>query len=107
MTSPAVLRLTAGGAHSREELGGKAWSIQRMLTLGIPVPPAFVLTTGVCRAYQAGGLPPRIWDDTCAAMRELERATGRSFGTGPSPLLVSVRSGAATSMPGMLSLIHI
>ncbi len=76
-----------------------------MSALGIPVPPAFVITTEVCRRMHSAGasrLPDEVWDSVPAAVTELESATGRRFGAGPRPLLVSVRSGAATSMPGMM-----
>lgn len=99
----SVAALSADGVLEREEIGGKAWSIQRMLGLGIPVPPAFVVTTDVCRAYhQAGGvLDDRVWTDVVAALAGIEQAVGRTFG-GDRPLLVSVRSGASNSMPGMM-----
>ncbi|AFC53194.1 pyruvate, phosphate dikinase [Mycobacterium paraintracellulare] len=113
MTPPAetatsrVQFLVEGGELTREEVGGKAWSVQHMLSLGIPVPPAFVLTTAVCREYHHGGrvLPPGVLDEVRAAMEELERRTGRRFASAERPLLVSVRSGAATSMPGMMDTI--
>lgn len=99
----SVVPLVAGGCHDREEIGGKAWSIQQMLGLGIPVPPAFVVGTEVCRAYHAAGrvLDDRVWQDVVAAVAGIEEAVGRRFG-GDRPLLVSVRSGAASSMPGMM-----
>lgn len=107
MTAPAgssILVLDGSTTAERDVLGGKAWSIQRMRALGIPVPPAFVLTTEICRRYHAADrtLPAGIWDGIPSAMAELESATGRRFGVGRRPLLVSVRSGAATSMPGMM-----
>lgn len=75
-----------------------------MRSLDIPVPPAFVLTTEVCaRFYDAGGtVPADVLDALPTAMAGLEKATGRTFGSGERPLLVSVRSGAAISMPGMM-----
>ncbi|NKY31465.1 pyruvate, phosphate dikinase [Nocardia speluncae] len=101
---PPVLLLGSAITAGPELLGGKAWSLQRMAVLGIPVPPAFVLTTEVCRRMHSAGesLPPEVWDAVPAAVAELETATGRRFGAGPRPLLLSVRSGAATSMPGMM-----
>ena len=103
----AVVALTGAVALGREELGGKAWSITEMLRHGIPVPPAFALTTDECgRYYEAGRTVPR---DVLAAlpdaMARLEAQTGRTFGGGERPLLVSVRSGAPTSMPGMMDTI--
>jgi pyruvate,orthophosphate dikinase len=89
---------------SREEIGGKAWSVARMRRLGLPCPPAFVLPTRVCREYDPAGreLPPHVEDALRAGVAHLEAATGRRFGGREHPLLVSVRSGAAVSMPGMM-----
>lgn len=88
----------------RALLGGKAWGLQRMLALGVPVPPAFVVTTEACLRSRAsgGGVPQDVRDALPAALAGLEEATGRTYGGGPHPLLVSVRSGAAVSMPGMM-----
>jgi pyruvate,orthophosphate dikinase len=102
-----VLALDGDTGAGRELLGGKAASIEAMRAMGIPVPPAFVLTTAVCRRFDdpedgAGAVPADVWAQLPGAMAELERATGRTFGAGASPLLVSVRSGAAVSMPGMM-----
>ncbi|MGW4124655.1 pyruvate, phosphate dikinase [Nocardia sp. NPDC004711] len=103
-THPSVVQLEGLAGLDRNVVGGKAWSIDRMLALGIPVPPAFVLTTDVCRDYYANGrrVDDSVWDAIPAAMTELELITGRHFGAPARPLLVSVRSGAATSMPGMM-----
>ncbi|OBH11046.1 pyruvate, phosphate dikinase [Mycobacterium sp. E1747] len=102
-----VQPLVKGGLLTRDQVGGKAWSIQHMVSLGIPVPPAFVVTTAVCREYHASGrvLPTGVLDEVTTAMRDLERRTGRNFAADDRPLLVSVRSGAATSMPGMMDTI--
>ena len=99
----SVVPLSATGLHTRDEIGGKAWSIQRMLGLGIPVPPAFVVPISVCRSYHAAGrtLDDDVWQEVVAAVAGLEEIVGRQFG-GPQPLLVSVRSGASNSMPGMM-----
>ena len=87
----------------REQIGGKAWSVARMQSLGLPVPPAFVITTDACRAYlEAGQVPDGLDDDIDTAVAWLEQQTGRTLGHGARPLLVSVRSGAAVSMPGMM-----
>ncbi|MCV7221685.1 pyruvate, phosphate dikinase [Mycolicibacterium elephantis] len=110
MSAPAhsvtrrVQPLHVHGDLPRELIGGKAWSIQRMLSLGIPVPPAFVLTTDVCREYHRAGrnLPVELDAEVRSAMAELERRSGRAFRQATKPLLVSVRSGAAISMPGMM-----
>ncbi|MCG5433962.1 pyruvate, phosphate dikinase [Mycobacterium sp. MYCO198283] len=100
----AVVLLSGHGALDRELVGGKAYGIDVMAHHGLPVPPAFCLTTEVCRRFFAD--PRRtldaLWADVRAALGWLEHRTGRTFGSGPRPLLVSVRSGAAHSMPGML-----
>jgi pyruvate,orthophosphate dikinase len=100
----AVLALQGDLDAGREVLGGKAWSITEMLRHGIPVPPAFALTTEECgRYYEAGcAVPADVLGALPEAMARLEHETGRTFGTGEKPLLVSVRSGAPTSMPGMM-----
>ncbi|KJF18666.1 pyruvate, phosphate dikinase [Acidithrix ferrooxidans] len=89
---------------SKNDIGGKAWSIAHMAALGIRVPPAFVLPTSTCWAYLNGGMT--LSEDSKRALREgiayLEESLHRTFGLGPSPLLVSVRSGAPVSMPGMM-----
>jgi pyruvate, orthophosphate dikinase len=98
-----VVRLDGGALPEKSLIGGKAWSVAHMMSLGLPVPPAFVVTTQACRAFLADGvLPEGLEDEIAAAIADLERRTGRSFGNGPKPLLVSVRSGAPISMPGMM-----
>jgi pyruvate, orthophosphate dikinase len=93
----------AAGA-SPEEMGFKAYNLARMAAIGMPVPPAFVLSTAFCRDYYAakGALPKDFADLLRANLREVERMSGLVFGGERRPLLVSVRSGAAVSMPGML-----
>ncbi len=93
----------AAGA-SPEEMGFKAYNLARMAAIGMPVPSAFVLSTAFCRDYYAakGALPDGFRDLLRGNLRELERLSGLSFGGERRPLLVSVRSGAAVSMPGML-----
>lgn len=102
-----VVALTADLDADRTILGGKAWSITEMLRHGIPVPPAFALTTDECgRYFSAGGaIPTDVTACLPEAMARLERETGRTFGGGARPLLVSVRSGSPTSMPGMMDTI--
>ncbi|WLP88531.1 pyruvate, phosphate dikinase [Gordonia sp. NB41Y] len=104
MTTSPVLALDGTAPADRELLGGKAYSVNRMRSLGLPVPPAFAITTPVCaRFHEAGGtLPAEVWEGVVAALHVLEEQTGKTFGKGPFPLLVSVRSGAAQSMPGMM-----
>ncbi len=97
-----LLALDGSALPSRELIGGKAWSVARMLSLGLPVPPAVVITTYACSAYlETGGVPAELATEMDGANTWLEQATGRQFG-GAKPLLVSVRSGAAISMPGMM-----
>ncbi len=93
-----------GNARMNDELGGKGANLCEMARLGLPVPPGFTIGTGVCRAYWEGNetLPSDLWPEVRRAMRRVERSLGRSFGAGPKPLLVSIRSGAAVSMPGMM-----
>ena len=100
----ALLLLKGELTEDRDVLGGKAWSITEMLRQGIPVPPAFTITTEECgRYYEAGKqIPADILGQLQGAMAHLEQATGNTFGGGSSPLLVSVRSGAPVSMPGMM-----
>src|SRR3954468_8088280 len=73
--------------------------------LGLPVPPGFVITTAACRAYLAGGWPEGLDDEIREHMRQIEARVGRRFGNPADPLLVSVRSGAPVSMPGMMDTI--
>ncbi|GAB3459833.1 pyruvate, phosphate dikinase [Actinophytocola sediminis] len=88
-------------------VGGKAAGIARMISSGFPVPPAFALSTSVCREFLVAGdsVLDAEWARIRAGMRHLERQTGKAFGSVDAPLLVSVRSGAATSMPGMMDTI--
>lgn len=101
--SPVVL-LDGALTPERELIGGKAWSLARMLRLGLRVPPAFVLPVLECRRYLSadGALEDDVTTAVRAGIADLERRTGRRFGDPSSPLLVSVRSGAAVSMPGMM-----
>lgn len=98
-----TIGLNGEGAPARELIGGKAWSVARMQELGLKVPPAFVVTTRACAAFLAGhATPSGLEGEIAAAVGWLEERTGRRFGVGPRPLLVSVRSGAPVSMPGMM-----
>ena len=91
------------GLPDRELIGGKAWSVARMRSLGFQVPPAFVVTTRACTAFfEAGAFPEGLEHELAAGISWLEAQSGRRFGMGPNPLLVSVRSGAPISMPGMM-----
>src|SRR3954471_9468506 len=91
---------SAGG---RELLGGKGIGLAEMTQLGVPVPAGFTITTDACRAYlREGGLPEGLEEEVAAHVTRLEERTGKRFGDPADPLLVSVRSGAAVSMPGMM-----
>jgi len=85
-------------------LGGKGANLGEMNRLGVPVPPGFTITTDACNAYLAGGggFPPELWEQALAALRSMEEKTGKRFGDPENPLLVSCRSGAKFSMPGMM-----
>jgi len=93
-----------GDATMRELLGGKGAGLAEMTNAGLPVPPGFTITTEACNDYFAAGekLPDGLWDDVLEAVRQVERQTGKGFGDSANPLLVSVRSGAKFSMPGMM-----
>jgi pyruvate,orthophosphate dikinase len=97
---------TEGGREMKELLGGKGAGLAEMARIGVPVPPGFTLTTEVCRHYlRTGRYPDTLERDVDDALRRLEAATGKTFGGSETPLLVSVRSGAAVSMPGMMETI--
>ncbi|WP_328702230.1 pyruvate, phosphate dikinase [Alicyclobacillus suci] len=85
-------------------LGGKGASLAEMTRAGLPVPPGFVITTRACHAFRehGGALLPDMVDEIAQEIRKLERVTGKGFGAADNPLLVSVRSGAPISMPGMM-----
>ncbi|WP_067568857.1 pyruvate, phosphate dikinase [Nocardia acidivorans] len=98
-----VVELDGACELSRQRIGGKAWSINHMRALGLPVPPAFVITTAGWADYtRRGAIAAEIWAQVRAGVAMIERGTGRRFGSADKPLLVSVRSGAAISMPGMM-----
>jgi len=101
---PEVVVLDGTCPLTPEDIGGKAWSVNRMRALGLPVPPAIVITTQACRAYYANGrvVTDSLWTEIAGHLSVLEDGTGRRFGAPQRPLLVSVRSGAAHSMPGMM-----
>ena len=88
-------------------LGGKGYGLVEMTAQGLPVPPGFVITTQVCREYYSSGglVPGGLFDEVRGKVAELEAATGKKFGGTENPLLVSVRSGAPYSMPGMMDTI--
>jgi len=95
-----------GTAAMKEVLGGKGAGLAEMTNLGIPVPPGFTIAATVCPTYlEMQQFPPRLRPQVEAALQRLETATGKQFGGADNPLLVSVRSGAALSMPGMMETI--
>jgi len=93
-----------GKADMKNLLGGKGANLAEMCSLGLPVPPGFTITTEVCVAYYAGGkkLPESLSAQVEDALAHVEKKAGAKFGDGVNPLLVSVRSGARASMPGMM-----
>src|SRR6187397_3323109 len=93
-----------GDATMRDLLGGKGAGLAEMTKAGLPTPPGFTITTEACNDYFAAGeqLPDGLWADVLEAVSEVERRTGKGFGEPANPLLVSVRSGAKFSMPGMM-----
>ncbi|HZB34790.1 MAG TPA: PEP/pyruvate-binding domain-containing protein, partial [Gaiellaceae bacterium] len=95
---------TDGG---RELLGGKGIGLAEMTQLGVPVPAGFTITTDACRAYMASGgqMPDGLEAEIDEHLARLEEKAGKRFGDPGDPLLVSVRSGAAVSMPGMMDTI--
>ena len=93
-----------GRADMRNLLGGKGAGLAEMANLGLPVPPGFTITTAVCTHYYENGnaYPKNLQEQVRAALAQVGRITGKTFGDGDNPLLVSVRSGARASMPGMM-----
>jgi pyruvate,orthophosphate dikinase len=103
-----VFSFEEGDGKNKGLLGGKGANLCEMTQIGLPVPPGFVITTEACLAYldqKNKGLQPGLMDQVKGAMADLEKKTGKGFGDPGRPLLVSVRSGAAMSMPGMMDTI--
>ena len=98
---------TDGKNVGKELLGGKGANLAVMTSIGLPVPPGFTITAAVCQEYYANGekLPTALLDDIHKTVAVLEKELGKKFGDNKNPLLVSVRSGAAISMPGMMNTI--
>ena len=98
-----VYDFSEGGKDEKDLLGGKGANLAEMTRLGLPVPPGFTVTTEACRRYLADGrVPPELRVQVTRALRALEDSIGRQLGDPEDPLLVSVRSGAKFSMPGMM-----
>ena len=93
-----------GNGTMKDLLGGKGAGLAEMTNAGLPTPQGFTITTEACNDYFSAGkqLPAGLWDDVLAAVKVVERQTGKGFGDPKNPLLVSVRSGAKFSMPGMM-----
>ncbi len=93
-----------GDATMRDTLGGKGAGLSEMTNAGLPVPPGFTISTDACNAYYSAGknFPVGMWQQAMDALREVETKSGKRFGDPANPLLVSVRSGAKFSMPGMM-----
>jgi pyruvate, orthophosphate dikinase len=93
-----------GTTKMKDLLGGKGANLAEMTNAGLPVPPGFTITTEACNAYYSSGekFPEGMWEQALAALAQIEAAAGKKFGGGDNPLLVSVRSGAKFSMPGMM-----
>jgi pyruvate,orthophosphate dikinase len=107
MGTQYVYDFSEGGGLGRELLGGKGVGLAEMTAIGLPVPAGFTVTTEGCREYMrlAGTPPDGLDEEITAAVTRLEERTGKRFGDPADPLLVSVRSGAAVSMPGMMDTI--
>jgi len=104
MTKKWVYLFSEGNKDMRDLLGGKGAGVAEMTNAGLPVPPGFTITTEACNAYFEAGrkFPPGMWDQVLEALKAVEQQTGKKFGDPRNPLLVSVRSGAKFSMPGMM-----
>ncbi len=104
MTEKYVYLFHEGHKDQKDLLGGKGANLAEMTNLGLPVPPGFTITTVACNAYTQAGmqLPDGLMDQVRAALATVEQAAGKKLGDAAAPLLVSVRSGAKFSMPGMM-----
>ena len=107
MTEKRVWLFREGNANMRNLLGGKGANLAEMTNLGLPVPPGLTITTETCMDYINHGnkMPEGLMDEVKAALKEVEQQAGKKFGDATNPLLVSVRSGARLSMPGMMETI--
>ena len=99
-----VYLFSEGNANMRDLLGGKGAGVAEMTNAGLPVPPGFTITTQACNAYYDSGkqFPQGMWEQVLEGVKIIEQQTGKGFGNQENPLLVSVRSGAKFSMPGMM-----
>ena len=105
-TQKFIYAFEEGDGKNKMLLGGKGANLCEMTQIGLNVPPGFTLTTNACLAYlERDALPQGLMDEVLKYMKDLEKKTGKTFGTGKNPLLVSVRSGSSMSMPGMMDTI--
>lgn len=104
MSKKWVYLFREGNASMRDLLGGKGAGVAEMTRTGVPVPPGFTITTEACNAYYESGqqFPEGMWEQVLEGLKDIEAQTGKTFGDPNNPLLVSVRSGAKFSMPGMM-----
>jgi Phosphoenolpyruvate synthase/pyruvate phosphate dikinase len=104
MTKKYVYLFREGNASMKDLLGGMGANLCEMTNLGLPVPPGFTITTEACNEYYSNNQnPPQgLWDQVWTALADVEATTGKRFGDKVNPLLLSVRSGAKFSMPGMM-----
>ena len=103
MTQKQVYLFEEGNAKMRSLLGSKGANLCEMTNIGLPVPPGFVITTEVCNEYsRQDNLPPNLMKEVEEKLRVIEKKSGKEFACPNNPLLLSVRSGAAFSMPGMM-----
>jgi len=98
-----IYPFTFGDKSKSDLLGGKGANLAEMVQMGLPVPPGFTITTDACREYlTTGNVPAQLDDQINTALSNLEKVVEKKFGDANNPLLVSVRSGAKHSMPGMM-----
>ncbi|HRA23833.1 MAG TPA: PEP/pyruvate-binding domain-containing protein, partial [Usitatibacteraceae bacterium] len=98
-----VYLFSEGNASRKDLLGGKGANLAEMTRMGLPVPPGFIVSTRACNAYlAAGGFPEAMWSQVERSLAKVERLAGKRLGDAQAPLLVSCRSGARFSMPGMM-----
>src|SRR5438132_11049938 len=104
MAEKFVYAFEEGNRDQKYLLGGKGANLAEMTSLGLPVPPGFTISTDACKAYMAAGnkMPDGLMDEVAQARAALEKEMGKRLGDEADPLLVSVRSGAPFSMPGMM-----
>src|SRR6202022_471606 len=106
MIKKGVYLFREGNATMRDLLGGKGANLAEMTNIGLPVPPGFTITTEMCNEYsQSGKLPDELMQQVQEALADVEREMGKKLGDPANPLLLSVRSGAKFSMPGMMNTI--